>query len=87
MDKATLTNLITRTKGKFFSIKFRKADGTVRTANGKNFYAKLVSGGDSTHTESNSKPFVDRNKGEFIAANADRIVSFRCGSVVYPTDG
>lgn len=84
MNKAELTNLIRSTKGKFFSIKFRKANGDIRVANGKDFYKRLLNGGESTHSESESKPFVDRNKGEFIAANGDRVVAFRCGSLSYP---
>lgn len=87
MDKATLTALITASKGKFFSIKFRKANGDIRVANGKNFYKRLLHGGESTHTESESKPFVDRNKGEFIAAKGDKVLAFRCGSLSYPSEG
>jgi uncharacterized protein (DUF3084 family) len=80
----TKTELITRirsTKGKFFTIEFTKANGEKRVANGKNFYKRLLSGGDSTHTDSPSVPFVDRNKEEFIAATGEKVTGFRCGSV------
>jgi len=87
MNKATLTSLINASKGKFFSIKFLKANGDIRVANGKGFYKRLLTGGDSTLLESNSKPFVDRNKGSFISANADRVIAFRCGSLIHPSDG
>lgn len=85
MNKSELSNLIAQTKGRFFSIKFRKSDGTVRVANGKDFYTSLLCGGDSTHKESNSRPFVDRNKGSFISANGDRVIAFRCGSLSWPS--
>jgi hypothetical protein len=87
MDKATLTNLISASNGKFFTIKFRKANGDIRVANGKDFYKRLLSGGTSTLSESNSKPFVDRNKGHFISANAERVIGFKCGSLTYPNSG
>jgi len=81
MDKQTLIEQIRSTKGKFFTIKFQKLNGETRIANGKNFYKRLLSGGDSTHTDSPSVPFVDRNKGSFISATGEKVVGFRCGSV------
>lgn len=82
-----LKELIDKTNGRFFSVTFRKADGSIRKANGKDYYLRLLRGGESTLKESRAVPFVDRNKGSFIAANADRIISFRCGSLTYPTVG
>lgn len=85
-DKKTLKELILASKGKFFSIKFIKDNGDIRVANGKAFYRKALHGGDSTHKDSKSVPFIDRNKKDFISANADRVLAFRCGSIVYPKD-
>jgi hypothetical protein len=89
MDKAFLKTLILSTKGKFFSIRFRKANGEIRVANGKNFYRRLIVGGDSCFKESSYVPLVDRNKGdgEWIPAHGDKVLSFKCGSIVYPFEG
>lgn len=81
MNKNQLTNLIKETKGRFFSIKFQKANGDIRVANGKNYYCHLLQGGESTHNQSDSTPFVDRNKESFISANAGRVISFKCGGL------
>lgn len=84
MTKETLHDLVLSTKGKFFSIEFEKANGQKRIANGKNFYKSLLSGGTSTHKESKSVPFVDRNKSGFVSARGEKVVRFKCGSVVWP---
>ena len=84
MTKDKLKELVRSTKGRFFSLTFEKADGTRRVANGKNFYGKLIAGGNSTHSDSKSVPFVDRNKGSFISANSERVIAFKCGSLSYP---
>lgn len=83
MNKNKLTKLIKETKGRFFSIKFQKANGDIRIANGKNYYCHLLNGGQSTHGGSESAPFVDRNKNSFISANARRVISFKCGGLEY----
>ncbi len=79
-----LDNLIAQTKGKFFSITFTKADGTVRVANGKDKYYRLLKGGEST--SNGNVPFVDRNKERWISARAGSVITFKCGKLVKELD-
>lgn len=45
-----IDQLITETKGKFFSITFEKKDGSLRVVNGKDFYRRLIAGAVNTPT-------------------------------------
>lgn len=81
MTREQLVELVQATKGKFFSVAFIKRNGERRVMNGKNFYADLLRGGNSTLEHSMSVPVVDRNKGEFRAVNADTLISFKCGKI------
>lgn len=76
-----LKKLIDQTNGKFFSCTFCKADGSIRLANGKDKYIRLLAGGHSTLEGTKSTPFVDRNKDSWIAANDDRLIEFKCGKI------
>lgn len=81
-----LQSLIQASKGKFFSIKFVKANGQERVANGKNKYNHLLAGGDSTVAARGYSSFVDTNKGDhreggWIAAHPTRLVEFKCGDI------
>ena len=81
MKQTKLQKLIHETKGKFFSCVFRKADGTLRVANGKDKYFRLLAGGESTLEGTLNTPFIDRNKESWISANDERLLSFKCGKV------
>jgi hypothetical protein len=82
-----LTALIDSTKGRFFTIKFIKKDGTVRVANGKDRYRRLFASRDSaragvsTVAEAGYKSFVDRNKESWIAAKDENLLHFKCGAI------
>jgi hypothetical protein len=82
-----LRNLIQETKGKFFSIKFVKNDGTLRVANGKDIYRRLLApdsssrAGKSTLKGAGYESFVDRNKESWIAAHGEKVVAFKCGKL------
>lgn len=86
MKKSQLESLIAATKGRFFSIKFRKSDGTERVACSKDKYFDLLHGGPSKLRNSDAVAFIDRNKGgdrgEYISAKASEVIAFRCGNSV-----
>lgn len=83
----TLRQLIQETKGKFFSIKFVKNDGTLRVANGKDIYRRLLADEASPRAGKNNlraagfESFVDRNKESWIAARGEKVVAFKCGKM------
>lgn len=85
----TLDQLITETKGKFFSITFTKANGSVRTINGKDVYKRLLVGGKFTASEKGYIPFINRNApnilnkkgGGWVCAHKDEVVKFKCGKI------
>lgn len=77
-----IATLIAQTKGKFFSLTFVKKDGSKRVVNGKNSYERLLRGGNDTVRAAGYVPFVDRNKGNWICAHDNSLVSFRCGKIV-----
>ena len=85
----TLDQLIAETKGKFFSVTFTKKDGSVRTVNGKDFYRRLLVGGDSAIRQSGYVPFVNRNAhnilnrkgGLWVSAHKNEVITFKCGSI------
>jgi hypothetical protein len=82
-----LRNLIRQTNGKFFSVVFKKKDGTVRVANGKDLYRRLLA--DTSSPRSGFNPvqgagyesFVDRNRESWICAKDENLVSFKCGAI------
>ena len=85
----TLDQLITETKGKFFSVTFTKKDGSVRTINGKDMYNRLLVGGKFAASESGYVPFINRNAsnilnkkgGNWVCAHKNEVVSFKCGKI------
>jgi hypothetical protein len=85
----TLDQLIAETKGKFFSITFTKANGSVRTINGKDVYKRLLVGGKFTASEKGYIPFINRNApnilnkkgGGWVCAHKDEVVKFKCGKI------
>ena len=82
-----LRKLIQETKGKFFSIKFVKKDGSLRVANGKDIYRRLLAdessprAGKNTVRDAGFESFVDRNKESWIAAHDEKVVAFKCGKL------
>lgn len=81
MQTNKLRKLIQSTKGKFFSCTFVKKDGTIRLANGKDKYTRLLVGGRSTLEGTEYTSFVDRNKDSWIAASDERLREFKCGKI------
>lgn len=78
---ATLVALIAAAKGRFFSVKFRTKDGKLRVMNGKDFYRRLVKGGENTLRDTQFVPAVDRNKDAFRAINSAALIEFKCGEI------
>lgn len=82
-----LRNLIQSTNGKFFSVVFRKKNGELRTANGKDLYRRLLADPSSPRAGFNPvqaqgyESFVDRNKESWICAKDENLVSFKCGKL------
>jgi hypothetical protein len=81
-----IDQLIEQTKGKFFSIKFQKKDGTVRTVNGKDRYLRLIKG-ETNHPATQGlraagyKSAVNRNKEEWFSFQPEKVIEFKCGAV------
>ena len=82
-----LRKLIQATKGRFFQVSFIKKDGTVRVANGKDLYRRLLA--DESNPRAGFNPvqghgyesFVDRNKERWICAKDENLLSFKCGAI------
>lgn len=75
----TLKELVKNTKGKFFSITFRKKNGEERKINGKDFYKRLIAGGESTVSGAGYTSFVNRNKESWACAKDENVMVFKCG--------
>ena len=82
-----LRNLIRQTNGKFFSVVFRKKNGDLRIANGKDLYRRLLADASSPRAGFNPvqgagyESFVDRNRESWICAKDENLVSFKCGAI------
>jgi hypothetical protein len=80
-----IDSLIADTKGKFFSLKFIKKDGTIRTINGKDRYNRLVKGTGSPATDAlkakGYKNAVNRNNESWVSFMPEKVVEFKCGAV------
>jgi hypothetical protein len=76
-----LEKLIANSKGRFFSITFKKKDGSIRTINGKNKYLAYLRGGESYGRAAGYVPFIDRNKNNWASAHKDSVLSFKCGQI------
>ena len=77
-----LQELIAASKGKFFSIKFTKNDGTMKIVNGKDKYRRLLAGGNNSIRQHGFVPFIDRNRENWSCAHKDKVVTFKCGKLV-----
>jgi len=81
MNKTELQNLIAATKGRFFSVEFRKKDGTRRILNGKEKYLRLIKGGEGNLANTQYIHVVDRNLDDWRAVNSDTVACFKCGKI------
>jgi len=79
MNKNTIKEFIKSTKGAFFSLKYAKADGSVRSACGKSFNKKALVGGPNKLANSNAVAYWDVNKKAYRSFNADRVLEISCG--------
>ena len=77
--------LIEKTKGKFFTLKFIKQDGTMRTINGKDKYNRLIVGTGSPATDAlkakGYKNAVNRNRETWVSFMPEKVVEFKCGAI------
>jgi hypothetical protein len=82
----TIDQLIEQTKGKFFSIKFLKKDGTTRIVNGKDRYLRLIKG-ETNHPATQGlkaagyKSAVDRNREGWFSFQPEKVIEFKCGAI------
>jgi hypothetical protein len=80
-----IETLIAASKGKFFTIKFEKLDGTIRTINAKNRYNRLIKGTGSPATkalkEKGFKNAVNRNRETWFTFQPEKVVEFKCGKI------
>ena len=77
--------LIEKSKGKFFTLKFIKQDGTVRIINGKDKYNRLIVGTGSPATDAlkakGYKNAVNRNRETWVSFMPEKVVEFKCGAI------
>ena len=77
--------LIEKSKGKFFTLKFIKQDGTVRIINGKDKYNRLIAGTGSPATDAlkakGYKNAVNRNRETWVSFMPEKVVEFKCGAI------
>jgi|APGre2960657373_1045057.scaffolds.fasta_scaffold05396_9 hypothetical protein len=80
-----IDSLIAQAKGKFFTLKFIKKDGTLRTINGKDRYNRLVKGTGSPATkalkEQGYKNAINRNGESWVSFKPEKVVEFKCGAL------
>lgn len=77
--------IIEATKGRFFSITFKKKDGTIRTINAKDRFDGLVKGVGSPATDALlAKGYmfaVNRNRKRFFSFKPENVLSIKCGKI------
>ena len=82
---AKIEALIEKSKGKFFTLKFIKKDGTLRTINGKDKYNRLIAGTGSPATDAlkakGYKNAVNRNGESWVSFMPEKVVEFKCGAI------
>jgi hypothetical protein len=80
-----IETLIAASKGKFFTIKFEKLDGTIRVINGKDKYRRLIKGTGSPATdalkEKGFKSAVNRNREKWFSFQPEKVLEFKCGKI------
>jgi len=75
-----IETLIAEAKGKFFTLRFKKKDGTIRTINSKDKYHRLLAGGENKVEGAGYLPAVNRNKESWFAFKPENVLEFKCGS-------
>ena len=81
MNKIDLLTLINNSRGRFFSVVYRRKDGTRRILNGKEKYFRLLKGGQNNLINTPFVSVVDRNLEDWRAINSETLESFKCGKI------
>ena len=78
-----IKSLITSTRGKFFTVRFIKKDGTVRRMTCRTGVAKHLKGGSLAYDPASYdlKTVFDVQKKQYRMINLSTIFSFQCGKV------
>lgn len=80
-----IDQLIAATKGRFFTLKFQKKDGTIRLVNSKDKYLRLIKGTGSPATDAlkaqGYKNAVNRNSETWFSFMPEKVIEFKCGSI------
>jgi hypothetical protein len=80
-----IKELIEKSAGRFYTIKFQKKDGTIRTINAKNKYLRLIKGTGSPATDALKEQgflnSVNRNKETWFSFQPDKVLEFKCGNI------
>lgn len=71
--KSELQQAIASKKGKFFSLRFKKKDGSERVACCKNKYNTAIRGGTSTLDNTPYVAVYDVNKGGWISVHPENV--------------
>jgi hypothetical protein len=79
ITKEQVKEIIRSTKGKFFTLVYRKANGEYRKACAKAFSINALRGGVSCHENSGCVIYYDVNKKEYRSFRPERLVSINQG--------
>lgn len=81
--QANIKDVLIATKGKFFTIKWVKKDGTVREALVQTNVKKGIKGvGRLWEDKENQLTVYEKNTEKRVVITTDRVVEFRCGRQV-----
>lgn len=78
-----LTNIITATAGKFFTVVFTKKNGEERVLNGRIGVVNHLKGGNSTINHDKFLTVFDVQIGQYRSVNKDTIKEVRFGGQVF----
>ena len=78
-----IKDMITSTKGKFFTVTFIKANGEKRRMTARTGVKKGLKGVGKGWTKDNVVDVYDVTIKAFRSINTDRVLSFKCGETTY----
>jgi hypothetical protein len=85
ITRAAAVEVINRTRGKFFTVKFVKKDGSVRVMNARVNTKKGVNGSGMSYDPAPKalKPIYDVKKGAWRMINLNTIFEVKCNGNIY----
>ena len=81
--QANIKDVLVATKGKFFTIKWVKKDGTVREALVQTNVKKGIKGvGRLWEDKENQLTVYEKNTEKRVVITTDQVISFKCGKTI-----